>query len=186
MSINSPPTNLRIHSQLCALVLYVIILSAALDLVPASTPKGLILLFDIFPSLIAKSFWPYLSKGQVRYGQRIFWNLAFSVGGVVVSGHYKACALLLIPWLFEDCCCFPECGCSIVRDRTNVLGFGYVDASNDIFHIYSHIISAGLGELTFLQLSTTYNPPSIGGKSVGYVTAPFHPILQFHVNIISL
>lgn len=29
--------------------------------------------------------------------------------------------------------------------------------------------SSGLGELTFLQLSTTYHPPSIGGHSVGYV-----------------
>ena len=67
-------------------VLYVIILSAALDLVPASTPKGLILLFDIFPSLVAKSLWPYLSRGKVRYGQRIFWNTALSVGGVAVSG----------------------------------------------------------------------------------------------------
>ncbi|KAJ3552023.1 hypothetical protein NM688_g4377 [Phlebia brevispora] len=28
--------------------------------------------------------------------------------------------------------------------------------------------SSGLGELTFLQLSTTYHPPSIGGHSVGY------------------
>jgi battenin len=29
--------------------------------------------------------------------------------------------------------------------------------------------SSGLGELTFLQLSTTYSPPSVGGSSVGYV-----------------
>ncbi|CCM05476.1 uncharacterized protein FIBRA_07697 [Fibroporia radiculosa] len=28
--------------------------------------------------------------------------------------------------------------------------------------------SAGLGELTFLQLSTRYNPPSVAGHSVGY------------------
>lgn len=27
----------------------------------------------------------------------------------------------------------------------------------------------GLGELTFLQLSTTYSPPSIAGYSVGYI-----------------
>jgi battenin len=26
----------------------------------------------------------------------------------------------------------------------------------------------GLGELTFLQLSTTYSPPSVGGHSIGY------------------
>lgn len=28
--------------------------------------------------------------------------------------------------------------------------------------------SSGLGEMTFLQLSTTYSPPSVGGQSVGY------------------
>lgn len=33
-------------------VLYVIILSAALDLVPASTPKGIVAFFNIFPALI--------------------------------------------------------------------------------------------------------------------------------------
>lgn len=30
-------------------------------------------------------------------------------------------------------------------------------------------VALGLGELTFLQLSTTYAPPSVGGRSVGYV-----------------
>jgi battenin len=33
-------------------VLYVIILSAAMDLVPATTPKGLVAFFNIFPALI--------------------------------------------------------------------------------------------------------------------------------------
>lgn len=33
-------------------VLYVIILSAALDLVPATTPKGIVAFFNIFPALI--------------------------------------------------------------------------------------------------------------------------------------
>ena len=28
--------------------------------------------------------------------------------------------------------------------------------------------SSGLGELTFLQLSTTYHPSSVAGHSVGY------------------
>lgn len=36
--------------------------------------------------------------------------------------------------------------------------------------IYAYLLcSIGLGELTFLQLSTTYAPPSIAGHSVGYV-----------------
>jgi battenin len=36
----------------------------------------------------------------------------------------------------------------------------------------------GLGELTFLQLSTTYNPPQIAGRSLGYVLLlPFYLFL---------
>jgi hypothetical protein len=31
-------------------------------------------------------------------------------------------------------------------------------------------LSQGLGELTFLQLSTTYSPPYVAGHAVGYVT----------------
>lgn len=33
-------------------VLYVIILSAALDLVPPTTPKGIVAFFNIFPALL--------------------------------------------------------------------------------------------------------------------------------------
>ncbi|KZP30811.1 batten's disease protein Cln3 [Athelia psychrophila] len=112
-------------------VLYVVILSAALDLVPSSTPKGLILFFNIFPSLIAKALWPYISKGTIRYGKRITAGLFLSVGGIAIVA------------LFENV-------------YARLFGIGFAS------------FASGLGELTFLQLSTTYNPPSIGGKSVGY------------------
>ena len=46
------------------LVLYVIILSAALDPVPPSTPKGIILFCNIAPSLSAKVAWTYILKGR--------------------------------------------------------------------------------------------------------------------------
>lgn len=66
-------------------VLYVIILSAALDLVPASTPKGIVAFFNIFPALIAKAVWPYVSKGEIRYRKRVYWCTACSWVGMVVS-----------------------------------------------------------------------------------------------------
>jgi battenin len=66
-------------------VLYVIILSAALDLVPASTPKGIVAFFNIFPALIVKGAWPYLSKGEIRYRKRIYWCTACSWVGMIVS-----------------------------------------------------------------------------------------------------
>jgi battenin len=66
-------------------VLYVIILSAALDLVPPSTPKGIIAFCNIFPALIAKLAWPYLLKGKIRYARRIASCCGLSVLGMIVS-----------------------------------------------------------------------------------------------------
>lgn len=67
------------------LVLYVIILSAALDLVPPSTPKGIIAFCNIFPALVAKVGWPYILKGRIRYTKRLLGCCAISVSGMIVS-----------------------------------------------------------------------------------------------------
>lgn len=66
-------------------VLYVIILSAALDLVPPSTPKGIILFCNIAPSLAAKVAWPYLLKGRIRYVKRLSGCCLLSTLGMFVS-----------------------------------------------------------------------------------------------------
>jgi battenin len=65
-------------------LLYVIILSAALDLVPKNTPKGLIAFCNIFPALVAKVAWPYLLKGKVRYARRLAGCCVLSVVGMLV------------------------------------------------------------------------------------------------------
>ncbi|KAF9224848.1 batten's disease protein Cln3 [Gyrodon lividus] len=112
-------------------VLYVIILSAALDLVPPSTPKGIIAFCNIFPALLAKLGWPYILKGRIRYTQRILGCCLLSFIGMLVVALYESLYARLL-------------GISLAS------------------------FSSGLGELTFLQLSTTYSPPSVGGHSVGY------------------
>ncbi|RDX52007.1 batten's disease protein Cln3 [Lentinus brumalis] len=112
-------------------VLYVIILSAALDLVPPSTPKGIIAFCNIFPALVAKLGWPYLLKGRIRYARRLVGCTAISVGGMMVVALFDTLYMRL---------------------------FGICLAS----------FSSGLGELTFLQLSTRYHPPSVAGHSVAY------------------
>ena len=71
------------------LVLYVIILSAALDLVPPSTPKGIIAFCNIFPALVAKLGWPYLLKGRIRYARRLVGCTAISVGGMMVRAPLR-------------------------------------------------------------------------------------------------
>ena len=80
MSPQRIPTKPRVD---CA-VLYVIILSAALDLVPPSTPKGIVAFFNIFPALLAKVVWPLVSNGQIRYGRRVGFCTCASWTGIVV------------------------------------------------------------------------------------------------------
>lgn len=111
-------------------VLYVIILSAALDLVPTSTPKGIILFCNIAPALLAKIGWPYLLKGRIHYARRLFGCCTLSVAGMIVVAAFES-----LP--------------------ARLLGISFAS------------FSSGLGELTFLQLSTTYHPPSVAGHSVG-------------------
>ncbi len=69
-----------------SVVLYVIILSAALDLVPPSTPKGIITFWNVAPSIVAKFSWPYILKGRIRYVRRIIGCCFLSVTGMIV-GH---------------------------------------------------------------------------------------------------
>lgn len=64
-------------------VLYVIILSAALDLVGPSTPKGLVLLADVLPSFLTKLTAPYYIH-LVPYPVRIVVFVVLSVCGMLV------------------------------------------------------------------------------------------------------
>ncbi|KAK1236249.1 battenin CLN3 protein [Marasmius sp. AFHP31] len=112
-------------------VLYVIILSAALDLVPPSTPKGIIAFCNIAPALVAKIGWPYLLKGRIRYSKRLLGCCSLSSIGMLVVAFFDSLYARLL---------------------------GICLAS----------FSSGLGELTFLQLSTTYAPTSIAGRCIGY------------------
>ncbi|KAJ7614625.1 batten's disease protein Cln3 [Mycena polygramma] len=112
-------------------VLYVIILSAALDLVPPSTPKGIIAFCNIAPALVAKVGWPYILKGKIRYSKRLIGCCLLSTFGMLIVAFFDSLFMRLL-------------GISIAS------------------------FSSGLGELTFLQLSTTYAPPSVAGHSVGY------------------
>lgn len=67
-------------------VLYVLILSAAIDLVPSqSTPKGVVLFVNIAPALAVKLGWPYLVTGQVRYARRVLACSFLGFSGMIVS-----------------------------------------------------------------------------------------------------
>src|SRR5256885_1983677 len=65
-------------------VLYVIILSAALDLVGPSVPKGVVLLADVAPSFLTKLLAPSLNIHKVPYSIRILVFVALSVCGMLL------------------------------------------------------------------------------------------------------
>jgi battenin len=64
-------------------VLYVIILSAALDLVGPEVPKGIVLLADVMPSFITKLIAPYFIH-RIPYRVRIIIFVILSSGGMVI------------------------------------------------------------------------------------------------------
>ncbi|KAJ5223849.1 hypothetical protein N7468_008391 [Penicillium chermesinum] len=64
-------------------VLYVILLSAALDLVGPNLPKGIVLLADIIPSFTTKLIAPYFIHA-VPYSTRVLVFVALSILGMVV------------------------------------------------------------------------------------------------------
>lgn len=64
-------------------VLYVIILSAALDLVGSGFPKGVVLLADVVPSLVTKLTAPYFIH-LVPYPIRVLIFVALSVCGMLI------------------------------------------------------------------------------------------------------
>ncbi|GAA6061190.1 hypothetical protein JCM10212_002403 [Sporobolomyces blumeae] len=122
-------------------VLYVVILSAALDLVDkAATPKGLILFVNIAPALLVKVGWPYFVPGQPRYKARVVSCSALSFAGILIVAFSDTLFLRLL-------------GISIAS------------------------FSSGLGEMTFLQLSTVYGSLSVpdqvdlGGTGVGWFSS---------------
>ena len=133
-------------------VLYVIILSAALDLLaaPSNTPSnpsspsraepgdappppaGIIAFCNIFPALVAKLAWPYLLPPPIRYARRVVACCAISACGMLSIAFSNGLAMRLA-------------------------GIGMAS------------FSSGLGELTFLQLSTTYPEKEVMARCVGCV-----------------
>lgn len=64
-------------------VLYVIILTAALDLVGPSVPKGVVLLADVIPGFLMKLCGPYFIHG-VPYSVRVLLAAALSTSGMLL------------------------------------------------------------------------------------------------------
>lgn len=127
-------------------VLYVIILSAALDLVGPSIPKSAVLLFDVVPSFFTKLTAPYYVH-VVPYPLR-----------VVIFVALSTCGMLLIA--LTPSSVLPGPGEVPTRPATSeilVKMSGVVLAS----------LSSGGGELSFLALTHFYGPSSLAAWGSG-------------------
>ncbi|KAI7816772.1 CLN3 protein-domain-containing protein [Gamsiella multidivaricata] len=110
-------------------LIYVVILSAAVDLVGAEIPKGLVLLADITPSLLIKMTAPYFIH-RVPYPVRVIFCASLSFSAVILIALAETISVRLV---------------------------GVMMAS----------LSSGLGELTFLMLSSFYPLRMVSAWSSG-------------------
>lgn len=117
------------------------------------TAQGIIAFCNIAPALTAKFGWPYLLKGRVRYTRRIIGCCALSVFGMIVSPYHP---LTMYPFLNRGC--------------SEQVVAAYEALSMRLLGIAFASLSSGLGELTFLQLSTTYRS-NASGEAIGYFSS---------------
>lgn len=120
-------------------MLYVIILSSALDLVGPAVPKSLVLLFDVVPSFLVKLTAPYYIH-LVPYNLRILAFVALSTCGMLL--------VALSPSAADP---------NVDGGSISVKMLGVILAS----------ISSGGGELSFLGLTHFYGPFSLAAWGSG-------------------
>ncbi|GAB7337560.1 hypothetical protein MBLNU457_g2873t3 [Dothideomycetes sp. NU457] len=127
-------------------VLYVIILSAALDLVGPSIPKSLVLLFDVIPSFLLKLTAPYYIH-VLSYRSRVILLVALST-----------CGMLLIALTPSSVVAHPGQKPGTPSEKEILVKMsGVVLAS----------LSSGLGELSFLGLTSRYGHTSLAAWGSG-------------------
>lgn len=117
------------------------ILSAALDLVGPSVPKGVVLLADVVPSFITKLCAPYFIH-LVPYPIRVVIFVALSAFGMLLIALSPA------------------------YDHTNAVT-GDNDISTKLVGVMLASLSSGAGELSFLGLTHFYGPFSLAAWGSG-------------------
>jgi battenin len=138
--------------------LYVVILTAALELIPKGVPTGVVAFANIAPALVAKAVWPYVLKGKVRYAQRVWSCVALSLLGIMVRplSLRRRCIVQFL--LTQSLTPSDQVIAFLPALWTRLMGIALAS------------FSSGLGELTFLQLSTRYGRAG-SGKGVGWFSS---------------
>ncbi|KAG8626685.1 hypothetical protein KVT40_005630 [Elsinoe batatas] len=152
-------------------ILYVVILSAALDLVGPSVPKALVLLFDVAPSFFVKLVAPYFIH-RVGYGARVVLCVGLAMAGMGLialspssvplpgaggevgkAGVWAAGKERVEGWLG--------------REKSLPVAPGGVEVATKLFGIALASVSSGVGELSFLALTSFYGQASLAGWASG-------------------
>ena len=74
---------------------YVVILAAAMELLPKSVPTGVLLFVNITPALIGKAVFPYLLKGEIKYGRRVVLCTAVAFMGMLIIAMFESLTMRL-------------------------------------------------------------------------------------------
>lgn len=130
--------------------LYVVILTAALELLPAGVPTGVVACANIAPALVSKALFPYILAGTVRYARRIWLCSIISFVGLMVRLNAVPCT---VPALTLHLIQMIALSSSLVVRLSGIALASF---------------TSGLGELTFLQLSTRYSRSGASGHGVGW------------------
>ncbi|KAF2460520.1 CLN3 protein-domain-containing protein [Lineolata rhizophorae] len=133
-------------------VLYVIILSAALDLVGPDFPKGLVLLFDVVPSFATKLVAPYFIH-HVPYSVRVLVFVALST-----------CGMLLIALTPSS---QPPAADGDTATHTLLVAESGSAIASRMCGVALASLSSGGGELSFLGLTHYYGPFSLAAWGSG-------------------
>lgn len=152
-------------------VLYVVILSAALDLVGATTPKSIVLVANILPSVLVKCFAPYVFE-YIGYGARVTFVVVLNViGMVLVATAPSASSSSSSPSAFS----------SAIPGTGPPSGLGSSDGSGPgpglglglavkLLGIAMGSFASGAGEITFLQVSHAYPAETYGNALAAWAS----------------
>lgn len=132
-----------------------IILSAALDLVPATTPKGLVAFFNIFPALIVSTVPQRLMNISLA-------DYLLDQGSLAphITRKDSICSASRLLHMCElaghsgEPAGRRDSVCVVCAEMLKIIAFS-ASLYPRLFGISMASLSSGLGELTFLQMTTT-------------------------------
>lgn len=165
-------------------VLYVVILSAAMDLVGPKTPKSLILLVDILPSLLVKMICPFIIH-RINYGYRVISLMVMSIVGMLIVSIHRS-----LRWsLFGICLASISSGFGEVTflQLTRISGIYITEDSNkrgDALNGWSSGTGgAGLiGSLLYFILTSLFHF-SISGSLLLFTLLPWGLLIFFKLDM---